>query len=41
MLQLISKVGGVPAQEERGDWADGSETGHRDWQVSASLIVVQ
>lgn len=33
-LQLISKVGRVPAEEERGDWTDGSETGHGDRQVS-------
>lgn len=32
--QLISKIGRVPAQEERGDRTDGSETGHRNWQVS-------
>ena len=38
MLQLIPKVGRVPAQEERGDWADGSEIGHRNRQVSVFKI---
>lgn len=38
MLQLIPKVGRVPAQEERGDWADGSEIGHWNRQVSVFRI---
>lgn len=38
MLQLIPKIGRVPAQKERGDWADGSETGHRNRQVGVFEI---
>lgn len=38
MLQLIPKIGRVPAQEERGDWADGGETGHGNRQVGALQI---
>lgn len=38
-LQLISNVGWVFAQEERGDRTDGSEAGHRNWQVSMFITV--